>query len=94
VSIIYYPGDDVVNVAREAYGMFMMESALATLAFPSIAQMEQELVEAAIELFDGSSNACSSLTSGGTSYDRSETRPSIGEAPLSQPNRQRGGGPS
>jgi hypothetical protein len=28
---VYYAGDDVLNVAREAYGMFMMESALAPL---------------------------------------------------------------
>jgi sphinganine-1-phosphate aldolase len=63
---VYYPGDDVLNVAREAYGMFMMESALAPLAFPSLGEMERELVGAAIALFHGSSNACGSLTSGGT----------------------------
>jgi sphinganine-1-phosphate aldolase len=63
---VYYPGDDVLEVAREAYGMFMMESALAPLAFPSLAEMERELVAAAIELFNGSANAVGSLTSGGT----------------------------
>jgi glutamate/tyrosine decarboxylase-like PLP-dependent enzyme len=63
---VYYPGDDVLNVAREAYGMFMMENALAPLAFPSLAEMERELVGAAVALFKGSSNACGSLTSGGT----------------------------
>jgi len=63
---VYYAGDDVLNVAREAYGMFMMESALAPLAFPSLAAMERELVGAAIGLFNGSSEASGSLTSGGT----------------------------
>jgi sphinganine-1-phosphate aldolase len=63
---VYYAGDDVLNVAREAYGMFMMESALAPLAFPSVAEMERELVGAAIGLFRGSSEASGSLTSGGT----------------------------
>jgi len=63
---VYYAGDDVLNVAREAYGMFMMESALAPLAFPSLAEMERELVGAAIELLRGSSEASGSLTSGGT----------------------------
>ena len=41
---VYFAGDDVLNVAREAYGMFMMESSLAPLAFPSLAEMERELV--------------------------------------------------
>jgi glutamate/tyrosine decarboxylase-like PLP-dependent enzyme len=63
---VYYPGDDVLHVAREAYGMFMMENALAPLAFPSLAAMERDLVGAAIALFGGSSDACGSLTSGGT----------------------------
>jgi glutamate/tyrosine decarboxylase-like PLP-dependent enzyme len=63
---VYYAGDDVLNVAREAYGMFMMESALAPIAFPSLAEMERELIGAAIELFRGSADASGSLTSGGT----------------------------
>jgi glutamate/tyrosine decarboxylase-like PLP-dependent enzyme len=63
---VYYAGDDVLNVAREAYGMFMMENALAPLAFPSLAEMERELVGAAIDLFRGSPDASGSLTSGGT----------------------------
>lgn len=63
---VYYPGDDVLNVAREAYGMFMMENALAPLAFPSVAQMEHELVQAASGLFRAPTQACGSITSGGT----------------------------
>jgi sphinganine-1-phosphate aldolase len=63
---VYYAGEDVLNVAREAYGMFMMENALAPLAFPSLGEMENDLVEAAVGLFQGSSNASGSLTSGGT----------------------------
>lgn len=63
---VYYPGEDVLNVAREAYGMFMMESALAPLAFPSVGEMEKELVQAVAGLFRAPPQAWGSITSGGT----------------------------
>jgi sphinganine-1-phosphate aldolase len=63
---VYYAGDDVLNVAREAHGMFMIENALAPLAFPSLAQMERELVGAALALFSAGVAASGSLTCGGT----------------------------
>jgi sphinganine-1-phosphate aldolase len=63
---IYHPGDDVLEVAREAYAMFMMENALAPAAFPSLALMEQEVIDGALALLNACSEASGSFTSGGT----------------------------
>jgi glutamate/tyrosine decarboxylase-like PLP-dependent enzyme len=63
---VYYPGDQTMEVAREAYGMFMSESALATAAFPSLRKMEDDLVDATVDLFRGPATAAGCLTTGGT----------------------------
>jgi glutamate/tyrosine decarboxylase-like PLP-dependent enzyme len=63
---VYYAGDDVLAVARDAYGMFISENALAPAAFPSVATMEREIVDAALDLLHAPSGAVGSMTSGGT----------------------------
>jgi glutamate/tyrosine decarboxylase-like PLP-dependent enzyme len=63
---VYYPGEDVLKVARDAYGMFISENGLAPAAFPSVAAMERDLIEAALDLFHASADGTGSLTSGGT----------------------------
>lgn len=64
---VFYAGDDVLEVAREAYGMFMSENGLGMArAFPSLRQMEDDLIAMALELLHGSEDAVGNLTSGGT----------------------------
>jgi glutamate/tyrosine decarboxylase-like PLP-dependent enzyme len=63
---VYYPGEDVLNVAREAYAMFMCENALAPAAFPSLASMERDIIEATLCLFQANTGAAGNMTSGGT----------------------------
>ena len=63
---VYYAGDDVADVVREAYTMFMAENALSPMAFPSLERMEREVVEAAVALFQAPPGATGTLTSGGT----------------------------
>jgi sphinganine-1-phosphate aldolase len=63
---IYFAGADVLEIVSEAYTMFMSENALAPAAFPSLAKMEQDVVGAAIGLFNGPPTAAGSMTSGGT----------------------------
>jgi sphinganine-1-phosphate aldolase len=63
---VYYAGEDVAEVVREAYAMFMAENALAPLAFPSLERMEREIVDAAAALFHAPPGATGTLTSGGT----------------------------
>ncbi len=64
---VFYAGDDVLEVAREAYGMFMSENGLGMArAFPSLRQMEDDLIAMALELLNGGDDAVGNLTSGGT----------------------------
>jgi sphinganine-1-phosphate aldolase len=64
--LVYYAGEDVLSVAREAYTMFISGNALAPAAFPSLATMERDLIEAALDLFHAPSEATGSFTSGGS----------------------------
>lgn len=63
---VYYAGEDVLQVARDAYAMFLSENALAPAAFPSLAAMERDLVDASLDLFHAPPDAVGNLTSGGT----------------------------
>lgn len=63
---VYYAGDEVLQIARDAYAMFMSENALAPAAFPSLARMEQAILDASLALLNAPPAAAGSLTSGGT----------------------------
>jgi sphinganine-1-phosphate aldolase len=63
---VYSAGADVLEVASEAYTMFISENALAPSAFPSLERMERDIIEAAVELFHAPAGAAGSFTSGGT----------------------------
>jgi len=63
---VYYAGADVMEVAQRAFVLFMDANALAPAAFPSVAKMEREVIDATLDLLNASANAGGSLTSGGT----------------------------
>lgn len=63
---VYFAGDDVLKVAREAYTMFMSENALAPAAFPSLRRMEDEVLGMVLHLLGGGPRAAGNFTSGGT----------------------------
>jgi glutamate/tyrosine decarboxylase-like PLP-dependent enzyme len=63
---VYYAGEDVADVARHAFTLFMDANALAPKAFPSVARMERELVDATLDLLHAPQGADGVLTSGGT----------------------------
>lgn len=63
---VYYAGEDVLDVARRAYAMFISENALAPAAFPSLKKMQDEIVEIALSLLGGGARAAGTMTSGGT----------------------------
>jgi len=63
---VYYAGDSVLDVGRDAYSMFISENALAPAAFPSLERMERAIIDAALALFHAPSEAGGNLTSGGT----------------------------
>ena len=63
---VYFAGDDVLEIASEAYTMFLSENALAPTAFPSLKRMERDIIDAAVELFHAPAGATGSFTAGGT----------------------------
>ncbi len=64
---VFYAGEDVLHVAQEAYTLFMSENGLGMArAFPSLHQMEEEVLDIALDLLHGGEDAVGNMTSGGT----------------------------
>ena len=63
---VFNAGEDVLQVAREAYGLFQAENGLGPLAFPSVRSMEEDIVDIGLDLLHGPDGACGNMTSGGT----------------------------
>ncbi len=63
---VFNAGEEVARVQREAYTLYMSENGLGPLAFPSLAQMEQEVCEIALNLLNAPEGAKAAITSGGT----------------------------
>ena len=63
----YFGGEDVVEVANEAYQMYINYNALyATKIFPSLVRYESDIVDALLEMMNASTGASGSITTGGT----------------------------
>ncbi|MBM7771008.1 glutamate/tyrosine decarboxylase-like PLP-dependent enzyme [Actinokineospora baliensis] len=65
-SLIYPAGADVDAVIQEANGLYLHENALNPFRFPSLADMEREVVAMTAGLLNAPAGASGSMTSGGT----------------------------
>lgn len=65
-GMVYDGGPSVHDVAEQAARMFLHENALNTLAFPSLGQIQSEVVGWTAALLDAPVTASGFLTSGGT----------------------------
>lgn len=68
-SLVYFAGEDVLELLYDASKMFFSENGLNPTAFPSLRQMETETLKMVASLFHGAENgvdAAGTLTSGGT----------------------------
>ncbi|HEX7166805.1 MAG TPA: aminotransferase class V-fold PLP-dependent enzyme [Acidimicrobiales bacterium] len=65
-GMVYDGGSSVHEVAEAAAVMFLHENALNTMAFPSLAEIQSEVVAATASLLHGPPAAAGFLTSGGT----------------------------
>lgn len=65
-SLIYPAGEDVDAVLHEANNMYLFENALNPFRFPSLADMEKEVVAMTARLLNAPDDASGSMTSGGT----------------------------
>lgn len=63
---VFHPGEDVLEVAKEAYALYQSENALGPAAFPSLKRMETEVISLAIDLLNGPATGTGNITSGGT----------------------------
>lgn len=65
-SLVYYAGEQVMQLLHDAYAMFMAENGLSPMAFPSLRDMENEVVAMTASMLHGGDAAAGSMTSGGT----------------------------
>ena len=65
-AYVWYASDELEDVLREAFGMFMVENGLGIRVFPSIGRMEREVLGAVQGLLSGDEQTASIFTSGGT----------------------------
>ncbi len=63
---IHYAGDDVLEVAKQAYLMYFSENGLGLRAFRSLARFESEVVDMGLGLLHGGPLARGAMTTGGT----------------------------
>lgn len=63
---VFNAGEEVSNVQKEAYTLYMSENGLGPAAFPSLHQMEKDVITMALSLLHGPEGAAGSITSGGT----------------------------
>ncbi|MEO1966929.1 aspartate aminotransferase family protein, partial [Hyphomonas sp.] len=87
---VFNAGHDVEQVQQEAYTLYMAENGLGPMAFPSLAQMEKEVIGMGLGLLHGPEGATGAMTSGGTDsitmamktardYARSKGKPREGQ---------------
>ena len=65
-GMVYHAGDDVLQVAMDAYAMFFSENMVVPEAFPGLARLETEVIDMAAQLLGGGQAARGVMTSGGT----------------------------
>ncbi len=65
-SLVFYAGDEVYELLKEAYTMFFSENGLNPVAFPSLKKFEAEVVSMTASLLGGDAETAGNMTSGGT----------------------------
>jgi sphinganine-1-phosphate aldolase len=65
-SLVFYAGEEVLEVLKEAHALFMSENGLNPGAFPSLRKFESEVVAMVAGLLNGNENTVGNMTTGGT----------------------------
>ncbi len=65
-SLVFYAGEEVLDLLKEAYTMFFSENGLNPMAFPSLKKFEAEVVSMTASLLGGDDETAGNMTSGGT----------------------------
>lgn len=65
-SLVFYPGEDIYSLVRDAFLLYFSENALNPSAFPSLRKFETETAAMLCDLMRGGPQAAGNMTSGGT----------------------------
>lgn len=65
-SLVFHAGDDVRDVAQQAYDLFFAENGLNPTAFPSLRKFETDVVAMVASVLGGDGTIVGNMTSGGT----------------------------
>ena len=63
---VFNAGPEIAAIQQQAYAAYMSENGLGPLAFPSLAQMEKDVVSMGLGLLHGPAGSTGAMTSGGT----------------------------
>src|SRR5690606_20541588 len=63
---VYHASDEHTEFLKRAYSIYFHQNGLNPSAFPSLRNMEAEVVSIAANLLGGGANAAGTMTSGGT----------------------------
>jgi glutamate/tyrosine decarboxylase-like PLP-dependent enzyme len=63
---VFNAGEDVTEVQKQGYLLYLSENGLGPAAFPSLKKMEEEVVGMGLSLLHGPQGAVGHMTSGGT----------------------------
>ncbi|MER9477510.1 aminotransferase class V-fold PLP-dependent enzyme [Mesorhizobium sp. M0520] len=66
-AYIYYLNEEILNIQREAYSMYIVENGLGkNRAFPSLKKMENDVIQTGLSILGASDQSAGIFTSGGT----------------------------
>jgi sphinganine-1-phosphate aldolase len=65
-SLVFYAGEEILSLIKEAYTAYFSENGLNPSAFPSLKKFESEVVRMTLTLLNGNKDTSGSMTSGGT----------------------------
>ena len=63
---VFNAGEEIAEIQKQAYTAYMSENGLGPLAFPSLAQMEKDVISMGLGLLHGPEGSTGAMTSGGT----------------------------
>jgi len=65
-SLVFYAGEELLDVSKRAYNQFYAGNALSPFAFPSLQRFENEVVHMTLGMLHAGAEAVGTMTSGGT----------------------------
>lgn len=86
---VYPAGEEIEEIAKEAYTMFLTENPVDPTLFPSLRDMETEVIGMCSEILRGGQQAVGTLTTGGTESILLAVKTAKNKAKSENPNQTR-----